>query len=359
MVQPAIALLIAAVIGGVAALIWWPEKGILARWQIASHMTERVLQEDALKHIHKRDMQGRSCTMESIAGTLHISTNETAVLLTSMQNNGFLIMENGTIHLTPAGRDTALHIIRAHRLWERHLAEETGYAETEWHTQADMREHALSPDELNALALRLGNPTHDPHGDPIPTADGEVKAHGGRPLTQLPLDIPATIVHLEDEPNVVYAQLVAEGLYPGMPVRVIERSAQRIRFWANGDEHMLAPILANNISVVQTVVQEEAEPEPDELLSNVDVGETAVVSKLAPTCRGAERRRFMDLGILPGTEITAEIRSPGGDPTGYRIRGAVIALRREQANMIKVNRQIKEMGRGRTRKNANLESLPG
>ncbi len=359
MVDPAIALLTAAVIGGLAALIWWPEKGLLARWQLANHLTERVLQEDALKYIHKRDMKGQSCTMESIAGTLHISTNETAVLLTSMQNDGFLIMEQGTIHLTPEGRDTALHIIRAHRLWERHLAEETGYAETEWHAQADLREHALSPDEVDALASRLGNPTHDPHGDPIPTASGELESHGGQPLTQLPLDTPATIVHLEDEPDVVYAQIVAEGLYPGMLVRVTERSGQRIRFWVNGDEHMLAPMIANNISVMQTVPQEVTEPDADELLSQVGVGETAVVTKLAPTCRGAERRRFMDLGILPGTQITAEIRSPGGDPTGYRIRGAVIALRREQANMIKVSRQIKEMERGRTRKNADLESLPG
>jgi DtxR family Mn-dependent transcriptional regulator len=343
MVDPAIALLVAAMIGGLAALIWWPEKGLLARWQLANHLTERVLQEDALKHIHKRDMEGRTCTIESIAGTLNISTNETAVLLTTMQKDGLLVMEQGIIHLTPAGRDSALHIIRAHRLWERHLAEETGYAETEWHAQADLREHALSPDDLDALASRLGNPTHDPHGDPIPTASGEIEVHGGQPLTQLPLDTPATIVHLEDEPDVVYAQLVAEGLYPGMPVRVTEKSAERIRFWANGDEHMLAPILANNISVVETVVQEEAVPEKDEVLSNVGVGETAVVTKLAPTCRGAERRRFMDLGILPGTQITAEIRSPGGDPTGYRIRGAVIALRKEQAGQIRVKREMNKL----------------
>lgn len=338
MVDPAIALLIAAVVGGLAALIWWPEKGLLARWQLANHLTERVLQEDALKYIHKRDMKGQSCTLESIAGTLHISTNETAVLLTAMQTNGLLVMEEGHIHLTPGGRDTALHIIRAHRLWERHLAEETGFAETEWHAQAELHEHALSPAELDALATRLGNPTHDPHGDPIPTAGGEVEVHGGQPLTQLPLDTPGTIVHLEDEPDVVYAQLVAEGLYPGMPVRVTERSATRIRFWANGDVHKLAPMIANNISVVQTVLQEDVEPDTDDLLADVALGETAVVTKLALTCRGAERRRFMDLGILPGTRITAEIRSPGGDPTGYRIRGAVIALRQEQAGQIKVRR---------------------
>lgn len=61
-------------------------------------------------------------------------------------------------------------------------------------------------------------------------------------------------------------------------------------------------------------------------------GQTVVVDKL--TCEGAERRRLMDLGILPGTEITVEMRSPLNDPTAYLVRGALIALRREQAQDI-------------------------
>jgi DtxR family transcriptional regulator, Mn-dependent transcriptional regulator len=339
MIHPVIALIIAAVIGGTLAVLLWPESGVLARWQRARYFTERVLQEDALKHIHKWEMEGKPATMESIAGTLHISRNETAVLLTNMQSNGLLEIDEDRIQLTMPGRDTALHIIRAHRLWERHLAEETGFAETVWHGFAEQREHTLSPEELDELAARLGHPTHDPHGDPIPTAGGRVQEHGGRPLTQLPLDTPAQIVHLEDEPDVVYAQIVAEGLHLGMPVRVIERSPDRIRFWANGDEHKLAPMIANNISVRPLPTTSSVKSTLVDSLSSLAVGETAVVSHLSPGCRGAERRRFMDLGILPGTTIAAEMRSPSGDPTAYRIRGAVIALRKEQANHIKINRQ--------------------
>jgi DtxR family Mn-dependent transcriptional regulator len=340
MVNPTIALLIAALLGGLVAIVFWPEKGLLGRWQRARYFSERVLQEDALKHIHKWEMEGKSATIESIAGTLHIGRNETAVLLTTMQSDGLLEMDEERIHLTLAGRDTALHIIRAHRLWERHLAEETGFDQTEWHGFAERQEHALSPDELDKLASRLGHPTHDPHGDPIPTAHGNMEGHGGQLLTQLPLDTPAQIVHLEDEPDIVYAQLVAEGLHLGMPVRVIERSSDRIRFWANGDEHMLAPMIANNISVRPLpTTTTPIEHKIVAALSGLSVGETAVVSHIAPTCRGAERRRFMDLGILPGTKIAAEMRSPSGDPTAYRIRGAVIALRTEQASHIKINRQ--------------------
>ncbi len=338
MVNPIIALLIAALIGGALATLWWPETGLLARWQRGRHFTERVLQEDALKHIYKWEMENKNSTIESIAGTLHININETAVLLNSMQENGLLTIQEGVIGLTANGQETALHIIRAHRLWERHLAEETGFAETEWHGQAERREHALSPEDLQALSARLGNPTHDPHGDPIPTAGGDVQGHGGRPLTQLPLNTAARIVHLEDEPDVVYAQLVAEGLHLGMPIRIIEQTPERVRFWANGDEHKLAPMLANNISVLPLPVAEVEELNGDELLTNIDLGETAVVTKIAPTCRGAERRRFMDLGILPGTEISAEMRSPSGDPTAFRVRDAIIALRKEQSSMIRVKR---------------------
>ncbi len=73
-----------------------------------------------------------------------------------------------------------------------------------------------------------------------------------------------------------------------------------------------------------------------ERLGALQPGKSAKVCAIAASCRGAERRRFMDLGILPGTIISAEMRSPSGDPTAYCIRGALIALRREQADQILV-----------------------
>jgi len=229
-------------------------------------------------------------------------------------------------------------VIRAHRLWERYLAEDTGFDESEWHSQAEFYEHQLSPDEANALDARLGHPTHDPHGDPIPAADGELVAHGGRPLPTLGLNEPGRIVHIEDEPDAVYAQLLAEGLYPGMRVRLTELSPQRVRFWANGDAHLLAPIVAANISVVPIPREATVEEIAGEQLSALKPGEQATVTYISPRCHGPERRRMMDLGILPGTLVEAELTSPGGDPTAYRIRGALIALRDEQARLIHISR---------------------
>ncbi len=339
MYDPLIALLIGTAVVAVLLLLFLPERGLYWRWQQTGRLTQRVLTEDALKFIHKAEMRGEKPTLAAIAGTLHISQNDTAVLLTNMQTEGLLIMQAGQIQLTPPGREAALHIIRAHRLWERHLAEETGYDQAEWHGRADLIEHQLSPQEVEALAERLGHPTHDPHGDPIPSASGKMVAHGGKALTQLPLDTPARIVHLEDEPELVYAQLAAEGLHPGMAVRVVEVSPERIRFWANGNEHWLAPIIAANVSVVETETAVLPEPAPvGEPLTALKPGETGEVIAISPACRGAERRRFMDLGILRGAKITAGFRSPSGDPVAYQIRGATIALRQEQAALISVMR---------------------
>ncbi len=341
--DPLTALLLGLFLVGITAVVLWPEKGILTRWQKTRHLNERVQSEDALKHIYKFAIKGRRPTLESTAGVLHLSLDDTAELLGKMEENGLLNLSGDCIQLTTAGQEAALHIIRAHRLYEHYLAEETGYDEVEWHGQAERHEHSLSPDQIDALANQLGNPTHDPHGDPIPTSSGDIVLHGGQPLTELAAQTPGQIVHLEDEPDIVYAQLIAEGLYPGMSVQVIEKTSTRIRFWANGNEHILAPIVAANISVVAVAVeQEEGDergPNGSERLSSLQIGETAEVVALSQKCRGAERRRFMDLGILPGATITAEMTSPSGEPTAYIIRDALIALRSEQANLIQIKKE--------------------
>jgi DtxR family Mn-dependent transcriptional regulator len=298
--------------------------------------TIRILSEDALKHIYKYEQADRHPTVQSVAGALQVSLDEAAKLLTKMAARHLLGLSGDSFYLTPQGQEYALQVIRAHRLWERYLADETGFAEAEWHERAERYEHSLSPAEMEALAARLGHPTHDPHGDPIPTADGTMVPHGGRPLATLSAGEAGRIVHLEDEPEVIYAQLVAEGLHPGMLVRVTEVTPQRIRFQANSAEHRLAPMLAANISVVTVEPEEVVTPELCETLSSLKPGQTARVVSLSRACRGSERRRLMDLGVLPGTTIKAEMVSPSGDPTAYRIRGALIALRKEQADYINI-----------------------
>jgi DtxR family Mn-dependent transcriptional regulator len=121
-----------------------------------------------------------------------------------------------------------------------------------------------------------------------------------------------------------------------MEVQLLESGPTRIRLWAAGDEHIIAPVLAANISVLPVIAPERADADEGEPLANLRHGQRGRVLGISPKCRGLERRRLLDLGVLPGTVITAEMRSPSGDPTAYRIRDAVIGLRAEQAGMINV-----------------------
>jgi DtxR family Mn-dependent transcriptional regulator len=338
MPNPFIAFAVGLLFVAGSALIFWPNAGLSSRWRRARRVTQRVLSEDALKHIHATQLQGQHPTLQSIAGALQISPNRAADVLTDLEQHGLLTFEGSEPALTPAGREAALHVIRAHRLWERHLADDTGFAEAEWHQLADHHEHELSPSQADALAAQLGHPTHDPHGDPIPTPDGELIEHGGQLLAALAIGQAARIVHIEDEPEAVYAQLVAEGLYPGQWVRLLEVASQRVRFWANGNEHVLAPIVAANISVAPGAPAVEIETSTDEPLHHLDPNESGTVTGISPRCRGVERRRLLDLGIVPGTVVRAEMISAGGDPVAYRVRGALIALRHEQSDLIRIVR---------------------
>jgi DtxR family Mn-dependent transcriptional regulator len=325
----------ALLLGGVALL--WPRHGLLARWLAGRRLGVRAIREDAIKHILKREVNQSEPTIESLAGHLQVSPNRAAALLDDLEKGGLVSFEGGRIRLKPAGRDMALHVIRAHRLWESYLSEETGIAEAEWHRRAERKEHLLSPGEADALAARLGNPKFDPHGDIIPAPGQPMPADLGMPLNAAALNEPLRVTHVEDEPPAVYAQLTALGIRPGMRGVLIEKLPHRIRFWADGNSHVLAPLVANNISVEQLVDCAAKDLLDEEYLSALKIGQRGRVLGLSPACRGPERRRLLDLGFVPGTEVMAEMQSPGGDPTGYRVRGTLIALRSEQAGLIRVS----------------------
>jgi DtxR family Mn-dependent transcriptional regulator len=300
-------------------------------------LARRIRREDALKHILKSEANGRMATLNSLAGALHITTGNAARLLEELEERELLTFEDGRLRLKPAGREMGLHVVRAHRLWESYLAEQTGVPEIEWHPRAEEQEHLLTPQQTDELAAKLGHPTRDPHGDAIPGSDGALEGDPGQSLNSVAPETPVLITHIEDEPDTVYRQLVALGLRPGMRAFVIEKSATRIRFWVDGNEHILAPVLAQNVFIQPLPEFRTADLVEEEFLSGLQPGGRTRVVGLSPACRGQERRRLLDLGFVPGTPVEVDMVSPAGDPTAYRVRGSVVALRREQANLIRVN----------------------
>jgi DtxR family Mn-dependent transcriptional regulator len=112
-----------------------------------------------------------------------------------------------------------------------------------------------------------------------------------------------------------------------------------MRVGFDGDEQLLAPVVAGNVTVIRETAPAEEVVEADPL-SGLEVGEAATVVGISRACQGPQRRRLLDLGLVPGTRVVAEMASPSGEPKAYRIRGALIALRSEQAGMVRVERTM-------------------
>ncbi len=315
-----------------AAALFWPRHGLLALWRSFRRQQQRIQREDALKHLY----ESPAPTLQSVAGALEVPLAKAAELVNDLEAHGLLRLDSGRLHLTPQGEEYALQVIRAHRLWERYLADQTGYSRQEWHRKAEALEHRLSPDELNDLADRLGHPRYDPHGDPIPTAEGRFKPLEGQPLSTLEPEQSARIVHLEDEPASIYDHLTSAGLHVGMQVRVTGRDDAGIHFQAEGRAHTLTRVQAENVSVQRVEAAPLVEDAP-RTLAHLPLGGEARIRGISPACQGAERRRLLDLGFVPGTLVRVAMQSPGGrDLRAYEVRGTLIALRRNQAELLLV-----------------------
>ncbi|MFQ5632923.1 MAG: iron dependent repressor, metal binding and dimerization domain protein [bacterium] len=338
MSNPLEALLIVGIVIALGLVFFWPQTGLFWQLRRGYRGTQRMMIEDALKHFYDREDKNAIGSLESLSGALAISRDRAAALIKRLEALNLLKSEAHGLKLQSEGRSYALRIIRVHRLWENYLAEETGLPETDWHREAEIREHLTTQDQAEKMAAQMGNPQYDPHGDPIPSPSGEIPPRKGIPLTDLPKDELARIVHIEDEPDILYKQLVAQRLYPGKKIQIMLKSPERIVFIADGEEVVLAPVVATNVSV-EVLPKEQEMAGPYDTLDLLQLGESAAVLGISKACRGLQRRRLMDLGVVPGTEITAELKSGSGEPTAYSIRGATIALRSQQANMIYVNRK--------------------
>jgi DtxR family Mn-dependent transcriptional regulator len=315
----------------VAAMVWFRHRHKAQR--------EQILSEDALKHLRKCESSDSQSTLETIAGALHITLDSAAAIVDGLLARKLVYLtEAGSFRLTDQGREQALHLLRAHRLWESYLADRTGYAEKEWHEQAEEYEHRLSRKDVASLSSSLGHPTHDPHGDPIPSETQAPTEHGGKPLKSLRVGDTARIVHIEDEPPIIYEELARKGIHSGMRIRMKQISDDQVRMQADGDELELTAIEAANISVAPLPVGVPTEPALQVHLADLRVGEYGQILAISPACRGQMRRRLMDLGFLPGTTVKAELGSPLGDPVAYRVRGVQVALRAEQSKLIAIRR---------------------
>jgi DtxR family Mn-dependent transcriptional regulator len=127
------------------------------------------------------------------------------------------------VALTDAGERVALEVMRHHRLLELYLAEHLGVPWDRVHEEAEALEHVLSEDLEARIAAKLGNPTHDPHGDPIPDADLVLHEDDTRPLADLDAGSTGRFVRVSDTDPEMLRYLGDRGIAIGDELEVVDR----------------------------------------------------------------------------------------------------------------------------------------
>jgi DtxR family Mn-dependent transcriptional regulator len=160
----------------------------------------------------------------ALAARLDVSPASASAMVKRLEARGLVRHEpyHG-VELTPAGERVALEVLRHHRLLELYLAEALGVPWDRVHDEAEVLEHAISDELSERIAEALGNPTHDPHGDPIPTADGLIEEGPTMALAELQPGDSGTFVRVSDSDSEMLRYLSERGIFPGDDFEVVRK----------------------------------------------------------------------------------------------------------------------------------------
>ena len=158
------------------------------------------------------------------------------------------------VQLTPAGVRLALEVIRHHRLLELYLSEQLGVPWDRVHAEAEVLEHVLSEELEELIAAKLGNPTRDPHGDPIPTPDLRLVEPDTLALDTLETGARGTFVRVSDSDPEMLRYLADRGIAPGDRFEIVDRQPFGGPLFARfgGDMQVLGGALARAMRVEVT-----------------------------------------------------------------------------------------------------------
>jgi DtxR family transcriptional regulator, Mn-dependent transcriptional regulator len=188
----------------------------------------------------------------AISERLHVSAASASAMVKRLEAHGLVVREpyHG-VRLTRAGERVALEVLRHHRLLELYLAEALGMPWDRVHEEAEKLEHAISPELSELIAAKLGNPTHDPHGDPIPTRDGEIDEAPTRALADLLPGERGVFSRVSDSNPEMLRYLSQRGIAPGDELELLghEPFGGPLTVRANGRDHALGDQLARAMRV--------------------------------------------------------------------------------------------------------------
>ena len=191
----------------------------------AFHRPESEATEDYLKAIHAlEDRHGNAVGTAELAGRLGVTPGSASAMTRKLAERGLVEVEPYRgVTLTDRGRELALEVIRHHRLLELYLNEHLGVPWDRVHDEAERLEHVLSEELEQRIAAKLGDPTRDPHGDPIPTVDGRIVEAEAMALQDLEPGACGCFVRVSDADPAMLRYLSDRGIAPGDRVEVLDK----------------------------------------------------------------------------------------------------------------------------------------
>mgnify|MGYP001095878825 CR=1 FL=1 len=302
---------------------------------------------------------GRPVPLSRLAEALSISPVSVNEMCRKLQDQGLVLYQpyKGA-QLTPEGERRAYYILRRHRLWEVFLVGKLGFEHIEAHEVACQLEHAtpnLLADRLDAF---LEYPGVNPQGEPIPRADGVFAARPQVTLASLSAGQQGHVVRC-DVGDATRAFLDERGIRPGARLTVVATAEDGVLVQAGETHISLARSLAEVIRVElgeagskhpagtqpkpMSISKDEEESEmqvKDETtvyhvpLNTLRVGQRGVVVHVGG--KGPVKRRMMDMGLVPGSEVKVLRVAPLGDPIEFMVKGYSLSLRKSEAKAIEV-----------------------
>jgi len=210
--------------------------------------------EDYLKAIYKLETEEKGASTTRIAEALDISSASATNMVKRLSKMGLVDYQSYKgASLTSSGRKIALEIIRHHRLLELYLLEVMGYSWDEVHDEAEKLEHHISEQFEDKIAELLDNPTHDPHGDPIPTKDGVMPEMEMEVLIDAEEGHQYMVSRVKNQDPELLRYLEKIGLLPGAKLTVKEKGPFKgpITLLVEDKEQVLGNEVAEHICIAE------------------------------------------------------------------------------------------------------------
>src|SRR5215510_14500105 len=193
---------------------------------LPSSTVENYLKTIYLGSIGSDGKETRLLPMGQLAAAVGVTPGTATTMVKTLAESGLVNYEPyAGVSLTRAGRRLAALVLRRHRVVELFLVRVMGYRWDEVHDEAEQLEHVVSDRLIDRMDEMLGRPEVDPHGDPIPTADGQVKTQEAQSLMTCPIGAPVTVTRVVDQDGSFLRFLERHNLKPGAAIQVEERDA--------------------------------------------------------------------------------------------------------------------------------------